>query len=115
MDFSLSKQQHDLRKAAREFARKKIAPIARQCDVEEMMDMDVLRKARELGFVGVHLDSEYGGMGMGFLEKALISEEFWRIDPGVGQAILSITFGAEIIMEYGSTAQKQKYLPQLTE
>ncbi|MCP4755716.1 MAG: acyl-CoA dehydrogenase [Proteobacteria bacterium] len=113
MDFSLSKEQQDLRKAAREFAKKEIAPIAKQCDTEEYMDMEVLEKARELGFVGAHLPAEYGGVGMGYLEKALITEEFWRIDPGLGQSILSVTFGSEIIMEHGSQEQREKYLTRM--
>ena len=96
MDFSLSKEQQDIKMAAREFAEKEFPQVAQECDENEKMDMALLKKARELGFVGTHLPEEYGGFGMSYLEKGLITEEFWRIDPGVGHSILSITFGSEI-------------------
>jgi acyl-CoA dehydrogenase len=115
MDFSLTKEQQDFRKAAREFAEKEFPQVAQQCDEQEKMDMSLLKKARELGFVGVNIPEQYGGFGMNYLEKGLITEEFWRVDPGVGHAILSATFGSEVIMEHGTEAQKQKYLPPLIE
>ena len=52
---------------------------------------------------------------MGFFEKALIVEEFWRIDPGLAQAIISTTFGAEIIIDHATEGQKKKYLTPLVE
>ena len=113
MDFALSKEQLSIKKAAREFAEKEFPLVAQECDEKEKMDMTLLRKARELGFVGNHLPEEYGGFGMSYFEKALITEEFWRVDPGVAHAILSVTFGSEIIAEHGTDEQKQKYLPHL--
>lgn len=113
MDFGLTKEQEDIKKAAREFAEKEFPLVAKECDEHEKMDMALLKKARELGFVGVYFPEEYGGFGMGFLEKALITEEFWRVDPGLGQSILSVTFGSEIIIAYGTEDQKRRYLPPL--
>jgi len=113
MDFSLSKEQQDFKKAAREFAEKEFPLVAQQCDEQEKMDLNLLKKARELGFVGVHIPEQYGGFGMNYLEKALITEEFWRVDPGVGHAILSVAFGSEIIIEHGTEAQKERHLPPL--
>lgn len=115
MDFSLTKEQQDFRKAAREFAEKEFPLVARQCDEQEKMDMPLLKKARGLGFVGVHIPEAYGGFGMNYLEKALITEEFWRVDPGVGHAILSVAFGSEIIIEHGTEGQKRRFLPPLVE
>ncbi len=115
MDFQLSKEQQALKRAAREFALKEFPPIAKECDEEEKMDMTVLEKARELGFIGVYIPEEYSGFGMGYFEKALIVEEFWRVDPGIGQGIMSISFGVEIILEYGTEEQKKSYLPALIE
>ncbi len=115
MDFQLSKEQQDLKRTAREFAIKEFTPIAKVCDEEEKMDMTVLEKARELGFIGVYIPEKYSGFGMGYFEKALIVEEFWRVDPGIGQAIMSISFGVEIILEYGTEEQKNTYLPALVE
>lgn len=115
MDFQLTKEQQDIKKAAREFAEGEFPQIAKECDEEEKFERSLLEKARELGFVGANIPEEYGGPGLGYFEKALIVEEFWRIDPGLGQAIMSVTFGAEILMEFGTEDQNEKYLNPLVE
>jgi alkylation response protein AidB-like acyl-CoA dehydrogenase len=115
MDFKLSKAQQDIRLAAREFAEGEFPPVAKECDQKEKLDMALLEKARELGFVGSYIPEKYGGFGLGFFEKALIVEEFWRIDPGLAQAVISTTFGAEIIIDHASEEQKKKYLTPLVE
>jgi alkylation response protein AidB-like acyl-CoA dehydrogenase len=113
VDFELTAEQKDIKQAAREFAQKEFPPIARECDQKEEFDLKVWKKACELGFVGVFIPETYGGVGMGYLEHCLISEEFWRVDPGCGQAILSTTFGSEMLILFGNEEQKSKYLPPL--
>ncbi len=115
MDFKLKKEQLAIQKAAREFAEKEFPLVAQEFDREEKFDLTLLEKARELGFVGSIIPEEYGGFGLSFFENALIVEEFWRMDPGIGQAIISVTFGAEILMEYASAEHKKKYLTPLVE
>lgn len=113
MDFTLSKEQQDIMKAAKEFALGEFPDRALEFDREEKFDLDIWKKACELGFIGVFIEEEYGGAGYGFFEHSLISEEFWAVDPGIGQALTSTTFGSEIIQLYGSNAQKGLILPQL--
>jgi len=113
VDFTLSKEQQDIVRAAREFASKEFPDRAQEFDRNESFDLDLWRKACELGFVGVFIDEAYEGAGYGFLEHCLITEEFWAADPGIGQAILSTTFGSELLGLFGSEAQKQLVLPQL--
>ncbi len=113
MDFQLTKEQQDIKNAAKEFAEGEFPLVAKECDEKEELDMALLEKARELGFVGAYIPEEYGGPGLDFFEKALIVEEFWRIDPGLAQAIISVTFGAELVMDYGNEEQKEKYLTPL--
>ncbi|MBW1893633.1 MAG: acyl-CoA dehydrogenase family protein [Deltaproteobacteria bacterium] len=115
MDFELTKEQKSIQKAAREFAEGEFPQIAKECDEIERLDRSVLEKARELGFVGCYIPEKYGGMGLGFFEKALIVEEFWRIDPGLAQAVVAVTFGAEIIIDHATKDQKEKYLRPLVE
>jgi alkylation response protein AidB-like acyl-CoA dehydrogenase len=114
MDFELSDEQKDIRKAARDFAEGEFRDIARDCDIREEFPPSLLRKASELGFLGVFIDEKYGGAGLGFLEHAIILEEFWRVDPGLGQQLCSVTFGAEEILLFGREEQKKTYLPPLT-
>ena len=80
MDFELSKEQQDIQKTACEFAVGEFREIARDCDLNEEFPRYLLEKAGDLGFIGVFIDEEYGGAGLGFLEHALILEEFWKID-----------------------------------
>ncbi len=68
--------------------------MAQECDRLEKTDMNLLHKARDLGFVGVFVDEKYGGMGMGFLESCLVMEEFWRVDPGCANAITCMSLAA---------------------
>lgn len=113
MDFELSKEQRDIIKAAREFAVGEFPDRAVEFDREEKFDLELWKKACDLGFVGVFIDEAYGGAGMGFLEYCLINEEFWSVDPGMSQAILSTTFGSELLGLFGSEEQKKLVLPQL--
>lgn len=113
MDFKLNKEQQDIIKAAREFAIKEFSDVAYEFDRNETFDLNLWRKACELGFVGVYIDEKYGGAGYGCLEHCLITEEFWAVDPGIGTAIISTTFGAELLDLFGSEEQKQLVLPQL--
>lgn len=109
----LSTEQVDIKKAAREFAEGEFRERAKEFDEKEDFDLSLWKKACEYGFVGTFIKEEYGGHGLGFLEHSLISEEFWRVDPGCGQSILSCTFGSEMIQAFGTEEQKKKYLPPL--
>ena len=113
MDFTISKEQRDIVRAARKFAMGEFPDRALEFDREETFDLELWRKACELGFVGVFIDTAYGGAGLGYLEHCLITEEFWAVDPGIGQAIISSTFGSELLLLFGSEDQKQLVLPQL--
>jgi len=113
MDFGLNKEQQDIVAAAKEFAMGEFPDRAQEFDRNETFDQDIWRKACELGFVGVFIPEEYEGAGYGFLEHCLITEEFWAVDPGIGQAILSCTFGSELLMLFGTEAQKNLVLPGL--
>ncbi len=113
MDFSLNKEQMQIQKAARKFAQGEFPQRAVELDREEKFDRTIWKKACELGFVGVFIDPAYEGAGYGFFEHCLINEEFWAVDPGIASAVLSTTFGAELISLYGTEEQKQNTLPDL--
>ncbi|UCH06463.1 MAG: acyl-CoA dehydrogenase family protein [Deltaproteobacteria bacterium] len=75
MDFDLSKEQRDIKKAARRFAEGEFPNIAQECDRQEKYPRDLVTKAAELGFIGINIPNEYGGGGCGYLEKCIITEE----------------------------------------
>jgi alkylation response protein AidB-like acyl-CoA dehydrogenase len=115
MNFELSKEQLDIQKAAREFAEGEFKAIARDCDINEAFPRALLEKAGDLGFIGVFIGEAYGGAGLGFLEHALILEEFWKVDPGLSQELCSVSFGAEEFILFGTEDQKRKFLPPIAQ
>lgn len=112
MNFELTDEQKDIKRAAREFAEKTFPEVAEECDLHETFPRDLWKKACDLGFIGSFIDEAYGGPGLGFLEHALIAEEFARVDAGCG-AIIHTTLGSEFILFFGREEQKKKYLPLL--
>jgi alkylation response protein AidB-like acyl-CoA dehydrogenase len=110
MDFELGNRQKQIRLAAREFAEGDLAPIGKECEAKGEFPRDIIRKAAQLGFVGVFIKKDYGGLGLGSLEDAIIHEEFWRADPGLGQVFSQTTFGAKELVLFGTEEQKKKYL-----
>ena len=112
MDFELTDEQKDIKKAAREFAEGMFPEVAEECDINETFPKALWKKACELGFVGVFIDEAYGGPGLGLLENVLIMEEFCRVDAGCAGVALT-TLGSEFILLYGKEEQKKKYLPLL--
>ncbi len=115
MDFDLTREQKGIQKAAREFARGEFPKAALECDLLEKVPMDIVEKARQLGLVGLFVPEDYGGPGFGYLEQAMVLEEFWKVDPGIGQQLASVTFGAEELLLFGTEPQKKKWLPPLFE
>jgi len=110
MDFTLTKEHKDIQKAAREFAIGEFKDVAREYDLQEIFPEKILDKARKLDLVGLFIPEAYGGPGLGYLEHALVLEEFWKIDPGIGQQLCSVSFGAEELILYGTEEQKKQYL-----
>ena len=110
MDFHLTREQREIKMAAREFAEGEFPKVAAECDREEKTSLELIKKACELGFVGLFIDEEYGGGGYGYLENALVTEEFWRVDPGLGGSTLCPCFGSEMILLFGTEEQKKRFL-----
>ena len=111
MDFDLTREQRDIQKAARQFARGEFPKVALECDVNEKVPFEIIKKARRLGLIGLFVPETYGGPGLGFLEQVLVLEEFWEVDPGIGQQLCSLTFGAEELLLFGTEPQKKKCCP----
>ena len=113
MNFDLNDEQLMIQETAYKFAKKEFQPIAIECDREEKYPHGLLKKAAENGLVGIFIQEEYGGAGVGFLEVALLMEQFSRIDSGLALCIVASTFGSENIFFFGSDEQKQGYLSRL--
>ena len=111
MEFELTEEQQALREEVARFAENEIQPVATEYDREEKYPHEVMDKAAEMGLLAPHIPIEYGGVGYSTLETALLIEELFAADPGIGLCIASAGFGAEAIMEFGTDEQKEEYLP----
>lgn len=110
MDFLLTKEQKSIQKAAREFAKKELAPVGRDMDLNQTYPADIVKKARDLALIGLFIPEKFGGPGLGYLEQAIVLEELWKVDPGISQQLCSLTFGAEEFLLFGTDEQGKKYL-----
>jgi alkylation response protein AidB-like acyl-CoA dehydrogenase len=110
MDFEFSNRQKQIRQAAREFAEGELVPIGKECEAKGTFPRDLIKKAAQLGFIGCFIKKEYGGLGLGLTEHAIILEEFWRVEPGLAQVLAQPAFGSDILLLYGTEEQKKKYL-----
>ena len=110
MDFLLTKEQKYIQKAAREFAIGEMAPVGREFDLNETYPAAIVKKARGLDLIGLFIPEKFGGPGLGYLEQAMVMEEFWKVDPGISQQLCSLTFGAEEFLLFGTDEQGKKFL-----
>ncbi len=110
MDFERSSEQEQLREEIRRFAENEIKPVATEYDVEEKFPHDVVDEAAKMGLTGAGIPIEYGGAGYSTLEVAMIVEELFAADAGIGLSIVATSFGSDAIQEFGTEDQKERFL-----
>ncbi len=115
MDFKLGTEHEMLRKAVREFAKKKIAPNADQWDQDHYLPYEeVIKPMGELGFFGTVIPEEYGGEDMGWLAAMIVTEEIAKASSSLRVQINMQVLGcAFTIYKYGTEAAKKKYIEKL--
>jgi glutaryl-CoA dehydrogenase (non-decarboxylating) len=115
MDFKLSKELEMLKKAVREFAKKKLAPNIDEWDANHYFPYkEALKPMGELGFFGTVIPEEYGGEDMGWVAAMIVTEEIARISSSLRVQVNMQTLGSAFsIYQYGSAEQKKKYIPKL--
>jgi len=110
MDFELSDEQEQILEEVRRFAENEVEPVASEYDVEEKYPHEIMDEAAKMGMTGAAIPIDYGGAGYSTLETALIIEELFAADPGIGLCITSAAFGADALVEFGTEDQKERYL-----
>jgi len=114
MDFELPENIRLMRDTARRFVKNELEPISQKVEEEEKIPENIVQKMRELGFFGLSIPEEYGGMGLGTLGECVLNEEFGRVNScfrsrfGTNNGI-----GSQGILIDGTPEQKEKYLPRI--
>lgn len=113
-DFNLGETTDLIRETVADFAANEIAPLAAAIDVENNFPSQLWGKLGELGLLGVTVDPEYGGAGMGYLQHAVVMEEISRASASVGLSYAAHSnLCVNQIFLNANEAQKQRYLPDL--
>jgi isovaleryl-CoA dehydrogenase len=113
-DFDLGETAEMLRESVASFATDQIAPIAADIDRDNEFSRSLWNKMGEMGLLGITVEEEYGGAGMGYLEHMIAVEELSRASGAVG-----LSYGAHSnlcvnqLRRNGNEAQKRRYLPKL--
>jgi alkylation response protein AidB-like acyl-CoA dehydrogenase len=111
MNFDLTEEQEEFRKAVRAFAEDVIAPRAEEMDRKEELPMDIVKQMGEMGLFGLPFPEEYGGQGADFLTLCLAIEEIARVDSSMAITLeAAVGLGANPIYHYGTEEQKQQWL-----
>jgi len=115
MDFKLTPEQQEIKRAVKEFAEKEFTPeLALEFDQKEDFPAAIYKKAAQLGFTSMRIPEQYGGQGLGVLEDCIVVEEMCRVDPGIGVAIsLGNLMIPDVLLKHGSEEQKNSYIPPL--
>jgi alkylation response protein AidB-like acyl-CoA dehydrogenase len=112
--FTFTQEQELLRKAIREFVENEIAPQAQEWDEQNHCPIELFQKLGKMGFLGIFVPQEYGGVGMGFLERTICLEELARHSAGLAITVMAHQLCMGGILNFGTEEQKQQYLPDLS-
>jgi short-chain 2-methylacyl-CoA dehydrogenase len=111
VDFDLTPEQEEFRKAVRAFAEDVIAPRAEDMDRAEELPMDIVKQMAEMGLFGLPFPEEYGGQGADFLTLCLAIEELARVDSSMAITLeAAVGLGANPIHQFGTVEQKRRWL-----
>ncbi|MBX9937443.1 MAG: acyl-CoA dehydrogenase [Burkholderiaceae bacterium] len=114
LDQQLTDEERMVRDAAAAYCQDKLAPRVLEAFRHEKMDTSIFREMGELGLLGPTIPEQYGGPGLNYVSYGLIAREIERVDSGYrSMASVQSSLVMVPIHEFGTEAQKQKYLPKL--
>jgi alkylation response protein AidB-like acyl-CoA dehydrogenase len=114
MNFELNEEQLMIKKSARDYAQRELFKDVIERDTNAIYPSEHVKNIAELGFFGMLISQEYGGVGVDSISYALALEEISKVDASLA-VILSVhnSFACYGIQTFGSKEQKEKYLPDL--
>ena len=114
MDFKLNAEQQMVKDTIAKFVDQEVIPRAPELDAKESFPEESFKKLADMGYFGISIPAEYGGIGADLLTSCIVMEELGR-----GCAATANTFGSHAILcteniyRNGNDAQRKKYLPDL--
>ena len=110
MEYFLTEQQKIIKGLARKIAEESILPVRAELDEKEEFPWAIMKDLADTDMFGVFIPEEYGGVGGGCFELCLVMEELSRVCSAVAVSYAASALGSLTLLEYGTEAQKQKYL-----
>lgn len=114
MNFELDENVKMVAQTARDFAQREVLPNVMEWDESQYFPVEAMKKAGELGLLGVLVPQEYGGAGLGYQEYISVIDEIAKVDGSFGLSVAahnSLCTGH--ILQFGNEEQKKKWLPKL--
>lgn len=116
MDSYLTTEDHrQLRDEVRAFAETEVRPRIAEMERSRTVQHELSRLIAEQGWIGVTIDPEYGGMGLGHLAKTIIIEELSRVSGAMGAMVQASQLGVAKIVHFGNDEQKKAWLPAISD
>jgi len=115
MEYFLSEQQKTIKSLARRIAEERILPVRAELDEKEEFPWAIMKDLAEADMFRVFIPEEYEGLGGGCLELCLVVEELSRVCSGVAVSYAASALGCFTLLDYGTEAQKQKYLSDVAD
>lgn len=114
MDFNLPEDIEMLRKNVRQFVKEEVEPVAMEIEENNEIPEHIVQQSKEMGLLSLGIPEEYGGLGLDMVGKCAIYEELGKTHNGYTTLLGAHTgIGSVGIVDLGTEAQKQKYLPKL--
>jgi len=111
MDFELSEQQAAFRDLMRDFARRSIAPVARESELAGRYPTEIVDEMKAMGLFGMLVPEEYGGIGIDAVSYAIVFEEISKAWMGVAGILGSHSLATWMVAQHGTDEQKRRWLP----
>jgi len=110
MTFELTQDQIMVQELVREFTKSQLAPIAAELDITARFPAEIIASLAEMGMMGINIPTAYGGSGLDSICKILAIEELAKGCASTAEIFAVHTAVSENILNYGTEAQKEKYL-----
>jgi alkylation response protein AidB-like acyl-CoA dehydrogenase len=113
VDFELSGEQAAFRDLIRDFARKSIAPVAREWELAGRYPTEIVEEMKTMGLFGMLVPEEFGGIGIDAVSYSIVFEEIAKAWMGVSGVLGSHSLATWMLAKHGTDEQRRRWLPDL--